>query len=509
MQVTPKQSPASARHGIGRAEIALLAVVLGGALLRFVTLGDQSLWYDEAFTREVVLKPFGSLIDAVADTESSPPLFYALTHVVTQIGSADEVGLRLVSAIAGTGTIAVAFLCGRDLVGRRETGGERELGVRAGLIAAVLVAVNPLLVWFSQEARAYALVSFFSAIAFWCFLRALAAPSRWAFAGWALSSAAAVATHYFAIFPLVAEAGWMLLTIAGSQARRMLMPALAAVVVAVAAIAPLGISQEASGRAATLFTDEGLGQRIAQVPKQFLVGYDGPAQDLLATVSAALTVAAAVGLWRIRDRREVVAALVVVIAAVVVPIAAAVVGADFLNTRNLLPGLLPVLVLVAVGFAALSHPWGVIAPAVLAAVGIVTTLGVSADPAYQRADWRSIDAAMGESANPRLLVASPEGAEVPLRAYRAGVTPASDQPVRVREVLLAGAALKTSAGEDAAPPRPEPPEVPGFTLAEREQAKTYTLYRYRSARPVAVQPQVLAGARLDPSGAVLIVPARR
>jgi hypothetical protein len=89
------------------------------------------------------------------------------------------------------------------------------------------------------------------------------------------------------------------------------------------------------------------------------------------------------------------------------------------------------------------------------------------------------------------------------------VTPASDQPVRVREVLLAGAALKTSAGGDAAPPRPEPPEVPGFTLAQREQTETYTLYRYRAAQPVAVQPQALAAVRLDPSGSVLFVPARR
>ena len=506
MEATQRHSPVSARHSIGRVELWLLAVVLGGALLRLVTLGDQSVWYDEGLTRELVLKPFGSMIDAVVDTENTPPLFYALTYGITQIGSADEVGLRLVSAIAGIGTIVVAFLCGRDLVGGSES--ERELGTRAGLIAAALVAVNPLLVWFSQEARSYALLSLFSAIAFWCFLRALGAPSRWAFIGWALSSAAAVATHYFAIFPLVAEAGWMLLTLGRSQARRMLIPALAAAGVAVVAIAPIAISQEASGRAESL-TAEGLGQRIAQVPKQFLVGYDGPAQDLLAALSAALIVAAAVGLWRIRDRRGVIAAVVVAIAAVVVPMAAAVVGVDFLNTRNLLPGLVPVLVLAAAGFAALSQPWGVLAPAALATVGVVTILGVNANPAYQRSDWRSLDAAIGESTNPRLLVASPDGAEVPLRAYRDGVTAAPNQPVQVREVLLAGTALKTSAGEDAAPPRPEPPAVPGFTLAEREQAESYTLYRYRAPRPVAVQPQALAAAGLDPLASVVLVPAQR
>jgi hypothetical protein len=84
MQATQRNSPASTEHSIGRVELwLLLAVVLAGALLRFVTLGDQSLWYDEGLTRELVLKPFGSMIDAVADTENTPPLFYALTCGIT------------------------------------------------------------------------------------------------------------------------------------------------------------------------------------------------------------------------------------------------------------------------------------------------------------------------------------------------------------------------------------------------------------------------------------------
>jgi mannosyltransferase len=479
----------------GRFELwASGALLLGGALLRFVTLGDQSLWCDEALTRDLVLRPFGDMVDAVADTENTPPLFYVLTHISTKVLSADEVGLRLVSALAGTATIVVAFLGGRELAGQR-----------AGVIAAGLVAANPMLFWFSQEARSYALLSLLSAIALVCFLRVIGgAPSRWALAGWVISSAAALATHYFAIFPMVAEAVWMIALLGRSRLRRPLLLTMAAAAAAIAAIAPLAIEQEASGRAANILVLP-LSDRLAQVPKHFLVGYYGPAQKPLAVLSALLLVVAAAGLWRIRRRRAVVATVTVAIAAVVVPMAAALVGADFLNSRNVLPGLVPVLVLAGAGFAALPASAGLAGAAALAAVGVVTTIDVNAEPAYQRTNWRGIASAIGDSRDRRLLVVSPFNGEVPLRAYRPGMAPAV-LPQRMREVLLAGAAVKATSGARAVPPRPEPPALPGFTLVGRELASTYTLYRYRAPRPVKVRPEAIVAAEFSQPASVLIVP---
>ena len=468
--------------------------MLAGGVLRFVTLGDQSLWYDEALTRGLVLRPFADMVEAVADTENTPPLFYILTHISTKVFGADEVALRLVSALTGAGTIVVAFLSGAELAGRR-----------AGVIAGGLVAVNPMLFWFSQEARSYALLSLLSAIAFLCFLRFIAdAQSRWALAGWVISSAAALATHYFAVFPLAAEAAWMIALIGRSPHRRALLLALAAAAAAVAAIAPLAIAQEASGRAANILTLP-LSNRLAEVPKQFLVGYHGPAQKPLAAVSALLLFVAALGLWRVRRRRAVIATATVAIAAVVVPMAAALAGADFLNTRNVLPGLVPVLVLAAAGFAALPAPAGLTGAALLAAVGAVTTIAVTVEPEYQRTNWRGIAAAVGDSPDRRLLVVSPFNGELPLRAYRPGLAPAV-LPQRMREVLLAGAAVQATSGARAVPPRPEPPALPGFTLVARELASSYTLYRYRASRPVEVLPKTIVAAELGEPSSVLVVP---
>src|SRR5919204_437450 len=49
-----------------------------------------------------------------------------------------------------------------------------------------LVATNPMLVWYSQEARAYSLLVFLTALAFLFFVTALQRPTRGTFVGWAV-----------------------------------------------------------------------------------------------------------------------------------------------------------------------------------------------------------------------------------------------------------------------------------------------------------------------------------
>ena len=74
-------------------------------------------------------------------------LYYGLAWLWTRLFGTGEVGIRSLSALAGTATIVVVYLAGRELLSRR-----------AGLIAAAIVAVSPAMIWFSQDARAYALV---------------------------------------------------------------------------------------------------------------------------------------------------------------------------------------------------------------------------------------------------------------------------------------------------------------------------------------------------------------
>src|SRR4051794_30465505 len=189
-----------------------------GAVLRFATLGIQSYHHDEIVTATRILPgDFWQAMEAVGSSESAPPLYYALAWLWTQATGTGELGLRSLSALVGVATIPVAYWLatalttpptGPKAVYISTLGPVRRGG--AGVVAAALVAVNPMLVWYSQEARAYSLFALLTALSLLFFVRALDRGGRRDSLAWGIASALALATHYFAAFPIAAEALWLL-----------------------------------------------------------------------------------------------------------------------------------------------------------------------------------------------------------------------------------------------------------------------------------------------------------
>src|SRR3954463_7067423 len=156
--------------------IALVALILLGAGLRFATLDLQSYWYDEAVTVGLVRMDLPGMLSAIYHHESTPPLYYVLAWGWAKLFGTGEVGLRSLSALIGTASIPVFYAAARELVSRR-----------VGLAVAALAAVNPLLVWYSQEARAYALLALLCAASLLYFARLVRRPDDGrALALWAL-----------------------------------------------------------------------------------------------------------------------------------------------------------------------------------------------------------------------------------------------------------------------------------------------------------------------------------
>jgi mannosyltransferase len=217
----------------------LAGLVLLAAVLRLATLDLQSLWYDEAFTPVHVLhSSLWATLRSVSHTENSPPLWYLLEWLDTRLFGTGAVALRLPSALAGIATVPVAWAIARELAGRR-----------AALACAAIAAVNPLFVWYSQEARVYGLFVLTAAIAMLCFLRAAAlapadpaSPRR--LAAFALAGSVALLTHYFAIFLLIPMVLWL----ARDRARlRAAVGAIAALVLVGLALLPLISAQGGHG----------------------------------------------------------------------------------------------------------------------------------------------------------------------------------------------------------------------------------------------------------------------
>jgi hypothetical protein len=378
--------------------------VLAGAL-RFATLGVQGYHHDEIVTASRILRDgFWHAMDAVGFSESAPPLYYAIAWFWTQLTGTGEFGLRSVSALAGIATVPVAYLLGAELSSRR-----------AGIVAAALVAVNPMLLWYSQEARAYSLFVLLTALSLLYFVRALDRGRRRDSVAWGIASALALGTHYFAAFPIAAEAFWLL----RRRGREVggAFPGLWIIGAAGLLLAPLLIHQ-ASFAHAEWISNFSLWHRLWETGLTFALGETGdiiarPEHPLLAIVPALVAIA---GLWLVftrgdrGERRAASAPLALAAVTVVVPLAIALLdsGKDYVLARNLLPALVPLLVALGVGFtlrgARRSGP--VLAFSIWA--------GIS--PALQRPDWDSVAAAIGEPTVPRAMVTWTLG-EASLRYY--------------------------------------------------------------------------------------------
>lgn len=374
-------------------------LTLGAFTLRFATLGAQAYHHDEIVTASRVLRAdFVHAMEAVGFSESAPPLYYALAWFWTQLTGTGEVGLRSLSALAGAATVPVAYLLGAELRGRR-----------AGLLAAVLVAVNPMLLWYSQEARSYSLLVLLTAVAALYLVRALERGRRRDFTGWGIASALALATHYFAIFPIVLEAAWLLWRRGRAAVAGLWIVALAGL-----ALAPLAIHQMLAGRAEWI-GGRSLGHRLWEVGVTFVVGETGdivarPETVLPAVVPllAALAGLALLGLRGDRAERRAggrMLAIAAVTVAVPLALALAAPSKDYVLARNLLPALVPLLVAVAIGAtASRARRAGTLVAWVLAAYSLGFCLWASFSPALQRPDWDAVAARMGEPAAPRATV---------------------------------------------------------------------------------------------------------
>ncbi|MBI4496864.1 MAG: glycosyltransferase family 39 protein [Chloroflexi bacterium] len=182
---------------------ALVATLLGFGL-RVFRLGEQSLWYDEAFSVLLAVRPLPSIVAGTA-LDTMPPLYYLLLHAWGL--PAGDFWVRFPSAFFGTLTVPLTFAVGTRL-----------LGPRVGLLAALITAVAPFQVFFGQEARMYGLLGALSLLTVYWFLRMgrrdLAAPAlggqvpRLAFV---CAGALAVYTHALAWLTVGSLGLWWLL----------------------------------------------------------------------------------------------------------------------------------------------------------------------------------------------------------------------------------------------------------------------------------------------------------
>ena len=452
----------------------LAALTALGVAVRFASLGVQSYHHDEVITAmRVIPGSFEEMLHRVKTSESNPPLYYVLAWAWAKAFGTGEVGLRSLSALFGAATVPVGYLIGRQLA-----------GARAGLLLAALLAVNPMLIWYSQEARSYALLVFFGALSLYFFVRALDTRSGRDLAFWALASALALCSHYYAVFPVGLEAVWLLVALRGRW--RAVLPALAAVGGTGLALLPL-LNAQTNPTHIGWIDHSPLPERLWETGVGFLIGETGhviaePPRERYALVPSILIGLALVLLaLRADDRQQRRAWIGFSLGLGTVGLAtlAALLGKDYVVERNLLPALVPLGAAVAIGFAAAgARRIGVLLAVALCAYWLTFDVHVTGTPNLQRPDFRTVTEELGPPREGRRAVVSWKLAADPIRYYlHDGALRMYSGPEWIHEVDLLTKPL--TAGQPVNLPR-------SFHSVERLRLDRLTLTRYVSKRPMRI-----------------------
>ena len=143
----------------------LIPIILMGGFLRVLLLGSKGMWLDETFSVWMASHSLPELLQWIVRIDQHPPLYYFLLHYWIALFGDTPYYVRLLSALFGAGAIPIIYLIGK-----------RMSGAAMGLAAAVLLALSPFHIYFAQETRMYALLTFNAAAAIYALVRLLTDP---------------------------------------------------------------------------------------------------------------------------------------------------------------------------------------------------------------------------------------------------------------------------------------------------------------------------------------------
>jgi 4-amino-4-deoxy-L-arabinose transferase-like glycosyltransferase len=237
---------ARARIGDRPWPLVVFAATVVAAILRLPTLGRRSLWYDELISALIAKEPLEDILrarlhlgadPALVDRlyTNNPPLHLVLLHAMRWI-STDDAALRLPFALAGIATVPVAYLVLKRL-----------FDTTVAAAATVLLALSPIHIAYSQEARPTAFLTLFALGMLLFLLRAAESNRAREWVWMAVCGVLAVWTSYFALTLVLPALGLVCVLLLGRDLRgspwrtwwRRLVPAVLAFGAVVISAAPL------------------------------------------------------------------------------------------------------------------------------------------------------------------------------------------------------------------------------------------------------------------------------
>ncbi|HLI40067.1 MAG TPA: glycosyltransferase family 39 protein [Streptosporangiaceae bacterium] len=174
---------------------ALTAFLVGG-----YRLGGASLWRDEAYTRDAIDRSFGQIFTLLGHQDAVHGAYYLLMHPVAAAIGTSATALRFPSLVAMAVAAAFTAAAGRRAAALAQARDGAGLPAACGLAGGMVFATAPLMTYYAQTARSYAIETMFAVIASYLLLRACP-DGRWRW--WAAYGAAVALCGLFNLFGLL------------------------------------------------------------------------------------------------------------------------------------------------------------------------------------------------------------------------------------------------------------------------------------------------------------------
>ena len=182
--------------------VAVAGLTLVALVLRLVGANGE-LWLDEMYASILSFRRSFVGLLTVYEGDNQHPLYSLLAHLGIVMFGESPLAIRLPALLFGTASIPLLYLLGARIASRRE-----------GLMAAAILSVSYHHVWFSQNARGYTMLAFWTMLTTYLLYRGIRECSASKFVAYGVVAALGIYTHLTMIFLVAAHVlicAWLIL----------------------------------------------------------------------------------------------------------------------------------------------------------------------------------------------------------------------------------------------------------------------------------------------------------
>jgi uncharacterized membrane protein len=173
--------------------IIFIAIIVLALSVRLYGLSKESFWLDETLSVRQTQIPYKDTIHLLHN-DVHTPLYFTFLWGWIRIFGTGEYATRLLSALFGLGAVIALFFFGR-----------KYLSEKAGLIAAAILAVSPLALFYSQEVRPYSLFLLLAILSMHCYLSLIRTMSMRNCSLYILATLGLLYTHLFGALVIIVQ----------------------------------------------------------------------------------------------------------------------------------------------------------------------------------------------------------------------------------------------------------------------------------------------------------------